>query len=77
MGVEEFAPRKPPPLVPKCFMISSAATGPEAITCLAPSSVSTTMFPDRFWGTPCHTSSRPPIMDSGSSTRVMIRIKSL
>ena len=31
-GVDEFAPRKPPPFVPRCLMISSAAMGPMAMT---------------------------------------------
>ena len=31
-GVAEFAPRKPPPLVPRCLMISKAAMGPMAIS---------------------------------------------
>ena len=31
-GVDEFAPRKPPPFVLRCLMISSAAMGPMAMT---------------------------------------------
>ena len=48
IGVVEFAPMKPPPLVPKCLIISNAATGPIAMACLVPSMVSTTRFPVRF-----------------------------
>ena len=31
IGVVELAPKNPPPFVPRCFMISNAATGPVAI----------------------------------------------
>ena len=31
-GVDELAPKKPPPLVPRCLMDSRAATGPTAIS---------------------------------------------
>ena len=75
-GVVEFAPRKPPPLVPRCLMISSAAMGPMAMVWKVPSSVFTTMLASKFWGTPCHTSSRPPTMENGSSRRVVMRVRS-
>ena len=52
IGVAEFAPKNPPPFVPRCLIISSAATGPIAITCFVPSMVSTTTFPEKFCGTP-------------------------
>ena len=38
-GWAELALKKPPPLVPSILMTSCEATGPWAITCLAPSSV--------------------------------------
>ena len=38
-GCDELALKKPPPLVPSILMASCEATGPCAITCLAPSSV--------------------------------------
>ena len=38
-GCAELALKKPPPLVPSILMTSCEATGPCAITCLAPSSV--------------------------------------
>ena len=52
-------------------------TGPVAMIWRAPSTVSTTIFPEKFWGTPCHTSSSPVRMEKGSSTRVIIRTRSL
>ena len=76
IGVAEFAPINPPPLVPKCLMISRAATGPCAMICLAPSMVSTIALPLKFCGTPCQTRSKPPMMENGSSTRVVIRTRS-
>ena len=38
-GCDELAFKKPPPLVPSILMTSCEATGPCAMTCLAPSSV--------------------------------------
>ena len=75
-GVDELAPKKPPPLVPRCLMISSAAMGPCAMICLVPSMVVTTVLAMKFCGTPCHTSSRPPTIEKGIMIRVVIRTRS-
>ena len=75
-GVEELAPRKPPPLVPKCLMISRAAMGPMAMVWKVPSRVFNTTLESKFWGTPCHTSNRPPTMENGSNRRVVMRVRS-
>ena len=56
-GWAELAPKKPPPLVPSCLTATKAATGPRAITCVAPSRVVTDWAPSSVIGTPPTTSS--------------------
>ena len=75
-GVVELAPRKPPPLVPRCLMETKEAMGPMAMVWKVPSRVFNTTLESKFWGTPCHTSNRPPTMENGSSRRVVMRVRS-
>ena len=75
-GVEEFAPKKPPPFVPKCLIDSNAATGPDAICWFFPSIVLTIILLFKFWGTPCDTNIIPTIIEAGNKNLVIILIKS-
>ena len=64
-GVDELAPKKPPPFVPTCLIASSAAIGPAAMSCHLPSSVETVKFAWKFWGVPCQIRSIPAIKERG------------
>ena len=75
-GCALFALKKPPPLVPNCLMISCDATGPCAITCLAPSTVCTVSYGLRFCTTPCETRNSAPTIAIGSSTQSVARTMS-
>jgi hypothetical protein len=75
-GCAELALRVPPPLVPSSLMASWAANGPPGITCGTPSSVVATVKPWRFWMAPWLTSTRAARTLSGSSTRVVARVRS-
>ena len=75
-GCAELALKKPPPLVPSILITSWEATGPCAMSCLPPSSVVTSVYADRFCGTPCHTMTRPTTMQIGSSRYNTQRVRS-
>ena len=47
-GCAAFALKKPPPFVPSCLMASWLATGPIAMVCFAPSSVTTSRYGLKF-----------------------------
>lgn len=76
-GWAAFMLKNPPPLVPRCLMLSRLATGPISSCCVRPPSsvwANTSVF--KVWGTPCQTYTRASTKDSGSSTRHKIRTKS-
>ena len=75
-GVVEFAPRKPPPLVPRCLMETKEAMGPMAMSCWVPSMVVTVWLAMKFWGAPCHTRISVTIMEKGIRMRVVMRTRS-
>jgi hypothetical protein len=75
-GCELLALKKPPPLVPNCLITSCDATGPCAMTCLAPSTVVTVSYGFRFCTTPCETRKRAPTIAIGSSTHRVARTRS-
>ncbi len=75
-GVVELAPRKPPPLVPRCLMETKEAMGPMAMSCLVPSMVVTVWLAMKFWGAPCHTRISVTIMEKGIRMRVVMRTRS-
>ena len=75
-GWAEFAPKKPPPFVPKSLMISKDATGPVAIYWVLPSKVSTNKGAERVCGTPWAKNTIAPMIEIGSNIRVIPRIKS-
>ena len=52
-GEIEFAPTKPPPLVPSSLIASSEAIGPPVIVWVTPSSPLTSRYAAKFCGTPC------------------------
>ena len=61
IGVDEAAP-----VGAKSSMTSWLATGPRAIVCVVPSSVLTVTLPPSVCGTPCATSTRPTMIETGS-----------
>jgi hypothetical protein len=67
-GCAELALKKPPPLVPRSLIASIEATGPWAITCVAPSRVLTEVYGLKFWIEPCDTSTSAVTKEIGSST---------
>ncbi len=67
-GCALLALKKPPPLVPSSLMASCDATGPSASICLAPSSVVTSRYAERFWMTPWVTSTSATTTLTGRST---------
>ena len=75
-GCAELALKKPPPLVPSCLIASWLATGPIAITCLAPSRVVTSRYFAKFWMAPCCTRMSATTSESGSSTYSVPRTRS-
>ena len=70
-GVDELAPRNPPPFVPTCLMDSSAAMGPVAISWSFPSIVCTVKFDWKFCGVPCQIKISPTINAMGIRIRVV------
>ena len=75
-GVDELAPKNPPPLVPKCLIASKAATGPAPSSWFLPSIVLIKILELKFWITPWDTNNNPTIIDAGNKNLVMIFIKS-
>jgi hypothetical protein len=75
-GCAELALRKPPPLVPSCLIATWLAIGPPGIDCVAPSTVVTIRWPDRFCTTPEAPSTIAASAAIGSSTRVTVRVRS-
>ena len=75
-GCALLALKKPPPLVPNCLMTSCDATGPCAMTCLAPSTVCTTSYGLRFCTTPCDTRNTAPTTAMGNKTHRVARTMS-
>ena len=65
-GWAALALKKPPPFVPSCLIASCEATGPIAIVCLAPSSVTTSWYGERFWIIPCETNTSANTSEIGS-----------
>ena len=68
--------KNPPPLVPSCLIAICEATGPCARDCVPPTTVWAVVKWPMFWMTPCETSSRVPITDSGTSTYRIVRTRS-
>ena len=51
-GCAELGPKKPPPLVPRCFMATKAATGPLLTSKWSPCKLVTLSFPSKVIGIP-------------------------
>ncbi len=76
-GCDEFALKKPPPLVPSSLMTSWLATGPPGIVCCAPAIVLTTWScRAKFWITPPAIRMIAPMMERGSRMRMVPRTRS-
>ena len=84
-GCAPFALKKPPPLVPRFLMNSSAATGPMGRSWVATglplaSTVAcrsgTLWYALKFSGVPCQTSTRLPTSETGSRTQSRARTRS-
>ncbi len=75
-GCAEFAFAMPPPLVPSSLIASWLANGARKIDCADPSTVVASARPLRLWTTPWLTSTSATSVASGSSTRVVVRVRS-
>ena len=75
-GWEEFALKKPPPLLPSSLIHSCEATGPMAMVCWAPWSVVMVRDGSHVWGTPCQTSTSAPMIEIGSRMYRIPRVRS-
>ena len=75
-GCAELALKKPPPLVPRCLMVSSAATGPVAMVWPPPCIGCAVMLAASVCGEPCQIMNTAISSETGSSTRVVKRIRS-
>ncbi len=75
-GCAELALKKPPPLVPSSLMTSCEATGPPGIDWVSPPRVAMSWKPWKFWIMPLATITSANTIDSGSSRRSTIRVRS-
>ena len=75
-GCDEFALKNPPPLLPISLMTSCEATGPPTMFCWPPVSVEITCVALKLSITPVAIRMMAPITESGSRTRITIRVVS-